>query len=120
MMASIVEREGNRQFVDTRGLGRPDKFSGKDEEWVHWKLRLESWLQSQHVRAPAILCWAEGEIEAISRERVQEANAQAELAGSVALDGQLYALLVSLMPSPSVGFDIVRNTPKLEETLPTL
>ena len=28
--------QGQRTLVDTRGLGKPEKFLGKDGEWMQW------------------------------------------------------------------------------------
>ena len=31
------------QVLDTRGLGKPPSFSGKDSEWMEWSFKFESW-----------------------------------------------------------------------------
>ena len=67
-LSRILERQETGQqgqgksLVDTKAIGRPEKFGGSLEEaskaWWQWSYRLELWLASQFPDARRILSWA--------------------------------------------------------------
>ena len=69
-------RPHSPSMVDTRGLGNPDKFSGKDEDWIEWRYKAVSWLKAvkttETVDVKSLLDWAERHEEEISEEVLRQ------------------------------------------------
>ena len=99
------------RMVDTRGLGKPDKFSNENVEWKSWVFRVVNWFSGSHKSARAVFQWVEdhSDKEAIDEfELVEIAEAlKLENAEIAALDADLYMVLVALT-SGTAG-DIVEN-----------
>eukprot|EP00971_Amphidinium_carterae_P078945 1562010-Amphidinium_carterae.1 len=77
------------QLIDTRGLSKPPRFSGKDEEWRDWVFQFESYiglLSSDLYSKMEEIATTNGRLSAID-EYNDELKAQAR---------QLYFLLVQL------------------------
>jgi len=97
--------------VDTRVIGKPDKFNGKESEWVGWKYAFCTWIAVQYDNGKAILDWAEEHIstEITDDEKVDAVSRFPKIAE---VDIQLHTILVTLNDRKTAGFEIVRNTPR--------
>ena len=69
-------RPHSPSMVDTRGLGNPDKFSGKDEDWIEWRYKAVSWLKAvkttETVDVKSLLDWAERHEEEITEDVLRQ------------------------------------------------
>ena len=54
-----IDRPMGSALVDTRQLGKPDKFDGRDECWKEWKFVTKSYLCAVNQGARALLDKAE-------------------------------------------------------------
>ena len=49
-------------LIDNRGIGKPEQFTGKDEEYfLRWKIKLEVFIFSVFPEMEAVMNWADGE-----------------------------------------------------------
>ena len=51
LVASLESRQRAPTLVDTRGLGRPDGFKGRDGEWNQWSRKFENYVSACHAQA---------------------------------------------------------------------
>ena len=52
-LVASLEQQGSsstgwRTLVDTRGLGRPDKFKAQEGEWAQWSRKFENYVAACH------------------------------------------------------------------------
>ena len=110
--------------VDTKAIGRPEKFGGTLEEasrsWRQWHYRFELWLTSQFPETRAILTWARTideeititsiqnpVVTGVSPERVMEFNRQLEVVlGTLTIDAPGD---IAMNSSPGSGLDMYRR-----------
>ena len=99
-------REG---FIDSKAVGKPQPFSGKELDWPGWSFKFSTWLSGQFPEGEEILDWAAslGE-EPVTLEKVEEEMQRHRSAGDLNL--QLHAVLVSLTTMGTAAFDLVKNT----------
>ena len=102
-----------RTLVDTRGLGRPDKFQAKEGEWAQWSRKFMNYVAACHERADIALEWATDQRESLSVETVAEqfgVDGEEPIADYEVIDAEVYMLLLHCMSEES--FDIVSNVPR--------
>ena len=58
-------------LFDTRGIGRPPKFGGKDEQWRQWRGKLTAFLYASDLGAEKAMKWVERQTHPIT-ETVME------------------------------------------------
>ena len=111
---SLKKDDKKLTLIDNRGIGKPDKFGGKDgENFLRWKIKLESFIYSIFPEMEKVLTWAEDEENPVSMARAQTAfgvgtaDAVDNLSGK---SSQVYAALQNLLEGEP--FMIIRNTDK--------
>ena len=111
---SLKKDDKKLTLIDNRGIGKPDKFGGKDgENFLRWKIKLESFIYSIFPDMEKVLTWAEDEENTVSMARAQTAFGTGT---ADAVDGlsdkssQVYAALQNLLEGEP--FMIIRNTDK--------
>ena len=110
-----MRSEGTRNKVtlfDTKGLARPDKYEGKEELFLHWRTKLESFVTSVHPELEQVLVWAEEEENEIDAALVMATwgpvnPTQKTVEGVESMCSQLHAILQSLCENEA--FSIVRS-----------
>ena len=69
-----------KNLVDTRALGKPKNFTGKEEKWPEWKLKTVSWLNATNtenrLNAEHWLRWSEIQSETIDESLIDLACGQ--------------------------------------------
>ena len=50
-----VGSENAGLVIDTRQIGKPEKFSGKEEDWQEFKFTLGNFLACLHPKMPAVM-----------------------------------------------------------------
>ena len=69
-----------KNLVDTRALGKPKDFTGKEKEWPVWKLKTVSWLHATNtengLNAEHWLRWADIQSETIDESLIDLACGQ--------------------------------------------
>ena len=103
------------QLIDTKGLAKPDKFSGSEENFLYWRTRIESFLVAAVPELEEVLEWAEEFDTEINRADVVAAwgdlnPSHKTVEGIEQLDAQVYALLQTLCEREA--FSIVRSSGK--------
>ena len=112
-LANAVRRDEKKSvtLIDNRGVGKPDKFVGKENEsFLRWKIKLESFIFSIFPELEKVLTWTEEQDSTVTMARAQTAfglgtaDAVESLEEKVA---QVYGVLQNLLESEP--FMIVRN-----------
>ena len=67
-----------RTLVDTRGLGKPERFTAKEGEWQQWSRKFENYVAACHTGADLALEWATDQRENISEEIEEDKFGQDE------------------------------------------
>ena len=99
-----MRSEGSKSKVtlfDTKGLARPDKFEGKEEMFLHWRTKLESFVTSVYPEMEQVLTWAEEEENEIDAALVLATwgptnPTMKTIDGIESMCSQLHAILQSL------------------------
>lgn len=99
-------------LVDTRGLAKPEKFTGKEEVFLYWRTRLEAFITATYPQLEAVLSWAEESDVAITDSLVDDnygATAPEDdvIEGIDQMNSQVYAVLQTLCEAEA--FTIVRS-----------
>ena len=69
---SLNKDDKKLTLIDNRGIGKPDKFGGKDgENFLRWKIKLESFIYSIFPEMEKVLTWAEDEENSVSMARAR-------------------------------------------------
>ncbi|CAK9035105.1 unnamed protein product [Durusdinium trenchii] len=103
-------------LVDNRGLAKPSNFDG-NSDFLQWKIRLESFVESVHGDFGQAMAWAEDETDPISNasdsmkaEFGEETPEQETIPDLESKDAQLYAVLQTLCEKEA--FTLVRSAGK--------
>lgn len=94
MKATIDAVKVNKSAVDNRGIGKPDKFSGKDEEWFEWSTKLKAWFKVQDYRAGDWFAWIADQVEEIMDANISDKYGT-DKAAVEEFSVQLYSVLIS-------------------------
>ena len=101
-------------LVDNRGLAKPSNFDG-NSDFLQWKIRLESFVESVHGDFGQAMAWAEDETDPISNASMKaefgETTPEQETIPDLeSKDAQLYAVLQTLCEKEA--FTLVRSAGK--------
>lgn len=60
-LMEAVKSKGDRKvtLVDNKGLAKPDKFTGGEDQFLYWKTRMEAFVTSVFPEMDEVLEWAE-------------------------------------------------------------
>ena len=108
------QKDKKLTLIDNRGVAKPDiKFGSKDEGFLRWKIRTESFILSVFPELEEALTWAEEHETSITKADV-EAEFGATPAGEIEeihdKSAQVFAVLQNLLEGET--FTIVHNCPK--------
>jgi hypothetical protein len=119
-LAAALERQFNRPqartLVDSRGLGKPPNYEGKEGEWMQWSRKFENYVSAVHAGADTALEWAADRHGTISEPDIEEAfgalapNEAERIEHIAEINFEVYVLLTQYMSGDS--FDIVMNCPR--------
>ena len=56
-------------FIDTKAVGKPPLFSGKETDWPGWMFKFSTWIAGQYDKGDEILDWAASLGKKKSRKR---------------------------------------------------
>ena len=113
-LANAVRRDEKKSvtLIDNRGVGKPEKFVGKENEsFLRWKIKLESFIYSIFPELEKVLAWAEDQDSTVTLDRAGAAFGigTAEPVEDLEEKGaQVYGVLQNLLEGEP--FMIVRNT----------
>ena len=100
-------KTGNRNMlVDTKTLGRVEKFRGARKDWSDWSFSFRAFLGGVHEHAVHALGWASSQSETITDKTIGE-EAEGELLKD--LNGQVYTALSLLVQGDAL--DKLRQCP---------
>lgn len=99
-------------LIDTKGLGKPEKFDGKEESFLYWRTRLEAFVTGIYPEFEVVMNWAEDEDDEISTSDLNAAFGPLHpqhrtVEGLETINGQFYAVLQSLCDKEA--FTIIRS-----------
>ena len=68
-------------FIDTKAVGKPPQFSGKEAEWAGWAFKFTTWIAGQYEKGDEILEWAAslGEEEIMDEKITTKASEHAQI-----------------------------------------
>ena len=75
-LANAVRRDEKKSvtLIDNRGVGKPEKFVGKENEsFLRWKIKLESFIYSIFPELEKVLAWAEDQDSTVTLDRARAA-----------------------------------------------
>ena len=102
-------------LIDTKGLGKPEKFTGEEQGWLYWKTRMESFVTSVYPQMDAVLEWAEEQDTEVTQATLRAAfgptnPSHHEVEDVEDIDIQLFAILQTLCEKEP--FQVVRSAGK--------
>ena len=76
-LVASLEQQGagsshRRTLVDTRGLGRPERFKAQEGEWTQWARKFENYVAACHPGADVALEWATDQRVALTEDSLAE------------------------------------------------
>ena len=107
--------EKKMTLVDTKGLAKPEKFTGEEAGWLYWKTRMEAFITSVFPQMEPVLEWAEELDSEVTQAAIRAAFGSVrpshhEVEDVEDIDVQLYAILQTLCEKGP--FQIVRSAGK--------
>eukprot|EP00434_Breviolum_minutum_P043440 symbB.v1.2.038727.t1/scaffold6145.1/size20566/2 len=112
-VVAALQKDKKLTLIDNRGVAKPDKFGSKDEGFLRWKIRTESFILSVFPELEEALTWAEEHESSITKADV-DAEFGATTAGEIEeihdKSAQVFAVLQNLLEGEA--FTIVHNCPK--------
>ena len=112
-VVAALQKDKKLTLIDNRGVAKPDKFGSKDEGFLRWKIRTESFILSVFPELEEPLTWAEEHEASIGKTDVE---AEFGSAATIPVEeiheksAQVYAVLQNLLEGEA--FTIVHNCPK--------
>ena len=95
-------------IIDTRGVGTPEKFSGKEEEWQEWRYKVVSYLKAARPQIPVkdILEWAETQTTPVNDTIITEVCSRDSYDERqiIGFSNQLHTWLTSWARGPSMRY----------------
>ena len=112
MTEELVRSRGKEMtLIDNRGVAKPEKFKGDEGNYLHWKMKTESFILSVFPELEKPLAWAEEQEAAVSMAQIRAefgpGGAQGEVEGLEHKVAQVYAVLQNLLEGEP--FSILRN-----------
>ena len=92
-----AEQKGKNNLIDTKGLGKPNPFSGQLAEWEAWSFKFVTWMGAQFGEAEKILEMAASHQGAITEEVMDDFELNYPRTPVGEFNSQLYGVLVSLL-----------------------
>jgi hypothetical protein len=114
-VANAMKKDEKKiNLVDNRGIGKPDKFSGKESEsYLRWRIKTESFMFSVFPEMEQVLNWCEEQENTVTEARAQAAFGVGTASPVDDLkdkSAQIYSVLQNLLEGEP--FMILRNTEK--------
>lgn len=116
-LAEAMRAQQTKKFtlIDTKGLAKPDRFSGSEESFLYWRTRIESFLVASMPEMEDVFEWIEEFDGEISKTDVQAAwgavnPSHKAIEGIEQADAQFHALLQTLCEKEA--FTVVRSAGK--------
>jgi len=104
-----IEHRNRHSAIDTKAVGKPDKYNSKEAEWPSWSYGFGTWFNAQFEKGEEILKWAESHnnnpIDDVDLDGAEPRYPQIK-----SVNAQLHVILVSLMQRNTAAFEIVKNT----------
>lgn len=102
-------------LIDTKGLAKPEKFDGREESFLFWRTRVETFVTSVYPESEAVLGWAEEEDTEVTLASLLAAFGPVSPTHKMVEDvetigTQLYGVLLSLCGREA--FSIIRSSGK--------
>ena len=115
LTAVSTKPERKMTLVDTKGLAKPEKFTGEESGWLYWKTRMEAFITSVFPQMEPVLEWAEEVDAEVTQAAIRAAFGSVrpshhEVEDVEEIDVQLYAILQTLCEKEP--FQIVRSAGK--------
>ena len=115
MHAVTTKPEKKMTLVDTKGLAKPEKFTGEETGWLYWKTRMEAFITSVFPQMEPVLEWAEEVDTEVNQAAIRAAFGSVrpshhEVEDVEEIDVQIYAILQTLCEKEP--FQIVRSAGK--------
>ena len=115
LLAALKKPEKKITLIDTKGLAKPEKFSGNEDGFLYWRTRVESFVASIFPDMQDVLDWCDDvDVEltpTIIEDNFGAANpSQKTIEGISEISTELYAVLQSLCEKEA--FTIVRSAGK--------
>ena len=114
-MTEAMKKDDGKKvtLIDNRGVGKPDKYTGKDHEsFLRWKL--ESFIYSIFPEIEEALTWAEEQNDVVTLSRARSefgpGGGRSEVENLDDKLSQVYAVLQNLLEGEALV--IIRNTEK--------
>ena len=70
-VVAALQKDKKLTLIDNRGVAKPDKFGSKDEGFLRWKIRTESFILSVFPELEEPLTWAEEHEASIGKTDVE-------------------------------------------------
>ena len=112
-VVAALQKDKKLTLIDNRGVAKPDKFESKDEGFLRWKIRTESFILSVFPELEEPLTWAEEHEASIGKSDVEAEFGPATVSPVEEIHekaAQVYAVLQNLLEGEA--FTIVHNCPK--------
>ena len=112
-VVAALQKDKKLTLIDNRGVAKPDKFGSKDEGFLRWKIRTESFILSVFPELEEPLTWAEEHEASIGKSDVEAEFGPATVSPVEEIHekaAQVYAVLQNLLEGEA--FTIVHNCPK--------
>eukprot|EP00435_Cladocopium_sp_Y103_P038376 s510_g10.t1 len=59
LVESLKSKDRKLSLVDNKGLAKPERFSGKEEQFLYWRTRVEAFITSVFPELEDVMLWAE-------------------------------------------------------------
>ena len=96
-----------RMLVDQKGLGKPTVFSGREEDFYVWAMKVENYVSGVLPNVCGALTFAVESQDAVTATSVALGVPELAAGLSTEIDGQLYVVLSALTDGES--FDVVMS-----------
>ena len=67
------QHERKLALIDTKGLAKPDRFNGAEENFLYWRVRLESFIVASMPDLEEVLEWSEEHEDEITKAAIKAA-----------------------------------------------
>ena len=106
LQTASSSRDDRGTLVDTKTLGRVEKFRGSRKEWPDWSFSFKAFLSGVDGKALEAMSWAASQTDSITDEAIDQEE-QAPIIHK--LDGQIYTALSLLVQGDAL--DKLRQVP---------
>lgn len=115
LLAALKKPEKRVTLVDNKGLAKPERFDGKEEQFLCWRTRVEAFVTSVFPDMQEVLDWVDEADVEVDTAAIQGAfgptNPSVKTVDNIQdINGELFAVLQSLCEKEA--FTIVRSAGK--------